>query len=387
MTIHERERRWRLVLGGGDADGLQVKLQGGDSAVDAALGALYDGTLVHGSSGPGQGQDRRGGLGKSAPSVARWLGDIRTYFPGSVVRVLQKDAVERLNLRHLLLEPELLNAMEPDIHLVTTLLALKNVIPDKSKETARRVVQNVVDDLIRNLTQHTRQTITGSLNRANRTRNPRFRDIDWHRTIRANLQHYQPDYQTIVPVNRIGLSRKRTALRDIVLCVDESGSMATSVVYASVFAAVLATLPSVTTRMVVFDTAVVDLTPLLVDPVDVLFGTQLGGGTDIARALRYCETLVRRPEETILILISDLYEGGNVQELYDRVSKLVAAGVQVIALLALSDDGAPAYDHRNAEFFASLGIPTFACTPDRFPDLMAVAIERRDVAAWVAATP
>lgn len=360
------------MLGGNEADGTGCALSGTDLAMDRALGALYD-------------SDRRGGLDSSAPNVARWLGDIRTYFPSSVVRVMQQDALERLNLQQMLLQPEMLQAVEPDVHLVATLLSLASVMPNKTKDTARLVVRKVVEELERRLATPMRQAVMGSLNRAARNRRPRHNEIDWHRTIRANLKHYQPDYQTIIPETRIGYGRKRSTLRDIILCVDQSGSMATSVVYSGIFGAVMASLPAVSTRMVVFDTAVVDLTEELADPVEFLFGTQLGGGTDINRALGYCQSLVRQPQETILILISDLFEGGNEQEMLKRAAALVSSGVQMIALLALNDDGAPMYDHKVAARFAALGIPSFACTPDLFPDLMAAAINRQDIAQWAAA--
>jgi len=187
-----------------------------------------------------------------------------------------------------------------------------------------------------------------------------------------------------VPETRIGFGRKRNALRDIILCVDQSGSMADSVVYSGVFGAVLASLPAVRTRMVVFDTAVVDLTEQIDDPVELLFGTQLGGGTDINRALAYCQPLVQNPQDTIFILISDLYEGGNQEEMIQRDTAMVASGVQMIALLALSDSGAPSFDRNVAAALAGLGVPAFACTPDKFPDLMAAAIQRRDISAWAA---
>ncbi len=385
----ERLRRWRLILGGGSADGIclggkgtgsgsssadgtGIGLSKTDIAIDKALEALYD-------------SDRSGGLGASSPNVARWLGDIRTYFPSSVVRVMQKDALERLNLRQMLLQPEMLEAVEPDVHLVADLLSLNRVMPGKTKETARLVVRRVVDELQRKLANPTRQAVMGSLNRATRNRRPRHNEIDWNRTIRANLKHYQPDYRTIIPETRIGYGRKRSSLRDIILCVDQSGSMATSVVYASIFAAVLASLPAVKTQLVVFDTSIVDLTEQLQDPVEVLFGTQLGGGTDINRALGYCQGLVRNPTETILVLISDLYEGGNNAEMLKRVAALVASGVQFITLLALNDDGAPYFDHSNAAKMAGFGIPSFACTPDQFPDLMAAAINHQDIGKWAAA--
>jgi Mg-chelatase subunit ChlD len=369
----ERLRRWRLVLGAAaEEGGASAGLRGDDLRIDAALAALYE-------------SDRKGGLGSSSPNIARWLGDIRSYFPNPVVQVLQRDALERLNLRQMLMEPELLSTVEPNVHLIADLMALQHVMPGKTRETARQVVRRVVEELQRKLANPTRQAILGSLNRAARNRRPRHNEIDWHRTIRANLKHYQPRYRTIVPETRIGYGRKRAALRDIILCVDQSGSMGTSVVYSGVFGAVLASLPAVRTRMVVFDTEVVDLTDELHDPVDVLFGVQLGGGTDINRALAYCQGLVRRPQETILVLISDLYEGGNREEMLKRAAALAGAGVQLIALLALNDDGAPSYDHGVAATLAALGAPAFACTPDLFPDLMAAAINRQDIGQWAAA--
>jgi Mg-chelatase subunit ChlD len=367
----ELARRWRLVLGGAP-DEVAGALSAEDLALDRTLEALYGDT------------ERKGGLGGSAPGVARWLGDIRQYFPSSVVQVMQKDALERLGLQQMLLEPEMLKAVEADVHLVATLLSLGRVMPNKTKATARQVVAKVVAELERRLAQPFRQAVAGSLNRATRNHRPRHNEIDWLRTIRANLRHYQPEYRTVIPEKRIGFGRKGQSLRDIVLCIDQSGSMAPSVVYASVFAAVLASIKAVTTSVVAFDTAVVDLTPLLADPVDVLFGTQLGGGTDINRALAYCQGLVARPQETIFVLISDLYEGGNNREMLQRAQALVASGVQVIVLLALDDQGAPAYDHRNAAQLAAMGVPCFACTPDLFPELMAAAIRRSDLDQWAA---
>lgn len=376
----ERLRRWRLILGGGDADGICSSDHGvsegqildkTDRKMDQSLEALYEG-------------ERRGGLAGSSPKVSRWLGDIRTYFPSSVVKIMQQDALERLNLRQMLLQPEMLEAVEPDVHLVATLISLGQVIPNETKETARLVVRRVVEELQRKLENPTRQAIIGSLNRAIRNRRPRHNEIDWHRTIRANLKHYLPEYNTIIPETRIGYGRKRSSLRDIILCVDQSGSMASSVVYSSILAAVMASLPAVSTHLVVFDTSVVDLTEKLSDPVEVLFGTQLGGGTDINRALAYSQDLIQNPQDTILILISDLYEGGVQAELLKRAAAIKAAGVQFIVLLALSDEGAPSYDHQIAAQLASMDIPAFACTPDHFPDLMAAAINRQDLFQWAA---
>ncbi|WP_051831114.1 VWA domain-containing protein [Streptomyces violens] len=387
--VEERMRRWRLVLGGGDGDGTGCELRGRDAAMDGALGALYGGGPGAGpgtgsAGGPGgrggrkDGASRSGGLGGSAPVVARWLGDIRRYFPTPVVQVMQRDAIDRLGLSALLLEPEMLEAVEADVHLVGTLLSLHKAMPETTKETARTVVRKVVEDLEKRLASRTRATLSGALDRSARISRPRHRDIDWDRTIRANLKNYLPEYGTVVPERLIGYGRAAQSVKkEVILCIDQSGSMAASVVYASVFGAVLASMRSLATRLVVFDTSVVDLTDQIDDPVDVLFGTQLGGGTDINRALAYCQSRITRPAETVVVLISDLYEGGIRNEMLKRVAAMKASGVQFVTLLALSDEGAPAYDREHAAALGALGAPAFACTPDLFPEVMAAALEKR----------
>ena len=384
LAAAERLRRWRLLLGGASADGTSHGLAGADIEIDRALAALYDPGL-EGSDDLRKTDSRQGGSGPSRPGVARWLGDIRQYFPSTVVRVMQKDALERLHLQRLLLEPEMLEAVEPDVYLVANLLALRGVIPAATKETARLVIRKVVDELMRRLQEPLRAAVTGALNRAERNRRPRFAEMDWPRTIRANLRHYQPAYRTIIPETRIGFGRKRQRTqRQVILCIDQSGSMAASVVFSSICGAVMASLPAVKTHLVVFDTAVVDLTEHLDDPVELLFGTQLGGGTDIDRAVGYCQSLIHDPTNTILVLISDLFEGGVERNLLRRANDLVQSGVQFIALLALADSGAPAYDRDLAAKLALLDVPSFACTPDLFPELMAAAIKREDIAQWTA---
>ncbi len=329
----ERRRRWRLVLGAaaddaaaaevsmndgngdgdGDGDGDRrggERLTGDDARIDAALGALYDREQT--DSGRRAGGSRAGGLGRSKPGVVRWLGDIRTYFPKPVVQVLQRDAVDRLDLRQMLLEPELLDSIEPDIGLVTMLVELNRVLPDETRATARQVIARVLADIEQRLSDQTRQAVRGALARATRTRRPRPGDIDWPHTIQANLRHWLPEYNTLVPEQLIGHGRRQQSLaRDVVIAVDQSGSMADSVVYASLFAGVLAQLPTLRTTFLAFDTSITDLTPFLHDPVEVLFGVQLGGGTDIAGVLTHCTRVIERPRQSVLFLISDLFEGGN----------------------------------------------------------------------------
>jgi len=382
MTSSERqeqERRWRLALGVEDDE--QFQLNERDARVAAALSMLYQ------PPDESAGKKGRGGMSRSAPKVARWMGEIREFFPGSVVQVIQKDAFERLGLKQMLMEPEFLSALEADVNLVADLVSLRSVMPDKAKDTAREIIRKVVEELMERLERKTSEALRGAVDKSKRTFRPRFADIDWPRTIAANLRHFQPEYQTVVPERLIGFKRqqrRQVDLDEITLCVDQSGSMATSVVYASIFAAVMASLPVVTTKLVCFDTAIIDLTEELEDPVNVLFGVQLGGGTDINQAVAYCANQIERPTKSHFILITDLYEGGNAEEMVARVASLIRSGVNVIVLLALTDTGQPSYNPELASTIAALGAPVFACTPDQFPDLMATALQRGDLHQWAA---
>jgi len=374
ISQKERWRRWQLALG---VDDEKNELSDRDRRLNTALTALYD-------SGT---EKRRGGLGASSPRVAKWLGDIRGFFPTPVVQIVQKDAFERLNLKALMLEPEFLSTLEADVHLVADLIALRAAIPGKTLETARQVVRKVVDDLLQRLEHNTRETLRGALNRSQRTRRPRHADIDWPRTIRANMRHYQPQHRTVVPETLVGHTRhtkSRAHMDHVILCVDQSGSMATSVVYSSIFAAVMASIPGLSTKLICFDTSIVDLTDQLADPVEVLFGVQLGGGTDINSALAYCEKQIENPTKTHLVLISDLYEGGDANSMLARAAAIKQSGVNFIVLLALSDSGHPAYEAKHAGAIASLGCPVFACTPDQFPSMMASALTGKDLRSWAA---
>lgn len=373
MSDDEKLKKWRLVLGKQADPNESVELDGALKGKDSVLEALYDND-----------NERKGGLGSSSPRVNRWLGDIRKYFPKSVVQIMQKDAFERLNIEKMLFEPEFLESIEPDVNLIGTLLSLNKVMPNKTKETARKVVRKVVKELEKKLTNPMREAVAGSINRATRNRRPKLKEIDWKKTIKANLKHYQKDLKTIIPETLIGYGKKGQALRKVILLVDQSGSMVTSVVYAGVFGAILASLKSIKTHVVVFDTAVVDLTPELHDPVDLLFGTQLGGGTDINKAVGYAEHLIQSPSDTIVFLISDLFEGGNERELLKRMAGIKASGAQVITLLALNDEGAPVFDKSVAGRFFEMGIPAFACSPDQFPPLMAAAIKKENIHNWMA---
>ncbi|MDX1940914.1 MAG: VWA domain-containing protein [Saprospiraceae bacterium] len=367
----EKLTRWRLILGRQADSAEEILLSQHQMGMDNALDLLYN-------------EDRKGGLNNSAPRINRWLRDIRQYFQKPVVQLLQKDALERLGLKQMLLESEFLETVTPDVHLAAALLSLNKTLPEPAREAARQIVRAVVQDLEKKLRLPMQQAIQGSIHRGIRNYRPKLNEINWHHTIRKNLKHYQPDYQTIIPERLVGFGRKGTQLRHVILCIDQSGSMATSVVYAAVLGSIMASLRSVKTSLVVFDTNVVDLSEMLNDPVDLLFAAQLGGGTDIAKALDYSRTLVQRPHDTIFVLISDLYEGGSENEMIQKITSIKSSGVQFISLLALNDEGTPSYSKSAAAHLAALGIPAFACTPALFPGLMAAAIHKNDLRDWSA---
>ena len=365
------EERWQLMLG---ADEELGGLRGSLQAMDRALGALYN-------TGD-DAEDRRGGLGASAPSVTRWLGDIRNYFPNRVVRVMQTDAIERLGVRSLLTEPEVLETLEPDVHLVATLAQLSSVIPERSRATARAVVAKVARQVEEKIADRLQQSVLGALNRASRTSRPRPGDIDWNRTIAANLKNYLPEHRTVVPERLIGYGRRHLGVqREFAICLDQSGSMATSVVYASIMAGVMASLRTLRTSLVAYSTDIADLTEALADPVDVIFGAQLGGGTDTSPALEYCRRTITRPADAVLLLISDLYDS-DPKRMLGHIARIQADGIQVVVLLTLSDDGLPFYNHDVAASLGDMGVPAFGCTPDAFPDLIAAAIQGEDLGRW-----
>jgi VWA domain containing CoxE-like protein len=364
--------RWRLVLGQpAEAGGGLGAAAWGDT--EAALGEDADLAALDRALDFLYGGERTGALGASMPYLPTWLGDIRRYFPREVVAFMEKDAIERRGLKQLLLEPETLQALEKDVGLVATLLAFKNMMPDQTRQTARQVVAEIVDELRRRLEVELRQAVRGALRRDQHSPLRVARNLDVRRTVREGLRHYQPSLGKIIPERvHFFANQARYHERRIIILVDQSGSMGESVVYAAIVAAVFASLPALDTRLVFFDTNVADVSDQLSDPVDVLFGVQLGGGTDIARAVSYGSSLVAQPDKTLFLLITDLYEGGDAAALLRQLAALRESRVQVLCVLALNDAGKGSFDRDLARKVAALDIPAFVATPNRLVE----AVER-----------
>ena len=346
--------------------------------MDATLAALYDDTDGKGDNGSGK---RSAGLGSSSPNLAKWLTDVRTFFPPDVVSVIQTDAIERKGLTKLLFEPETLKNVKPDIAMVSTLMALKGQIPAKSKDTARELVKQVVDDIMKRMEQDLRRAVTGALNKKAHTPIANFASTDWKRTIQRNLKNYDTATKRLIPEKFYFFERTQKQKNwNVILDIDQSGSMCDSIIYSSVMGSIFASMPALDTHVVVFDTEITDLTEMCrQDPVDMLFGVQLGGGTDINKSVAYCQTLIENPRKTMFILISDLYEGGVRAGLLRRLNEMHQDGVKVIVLLALSDSGRPDYDENLGKEISKLGIACFACTPDRLPELVENALKGNDL--------
>ena len=380
MTQQKQIARWRLILGSESekrfTDMGGETLSPEEMMMDQALAAIY--------GGEGESISRRGaGRGASSPHIARWLGDLRRLFDSETVAVVQNDAIERKGLKQLLLEPELLDNLEPDLQMASTLLMLKDQIPKKSKENARRFIRRIVEDINKMLENDMRRAVTAALNKRAHSPLPSAAAIDFPTTIRRNLKHYNPSLGAVIPERVYFFDRSSRVNRwHVILDIDQSGSMGDSILYSSVMACILASMSAVQTHVVAFDTQIMDLTPLCADPVDLLFGFQMGGGTDIAKSVAYCEGLVEEPGKTLFFLISDLEEGGNRAALLRRIEALRDAGVTVIVLLAIADGGKAYYDETTAQRIANLGIPCCACPPDRLPELLERALKRQDLSGF-----
>jgi VWA domain containing CoxE-like protein len=369
--------RWRLVLGPGAEEaraglgfgalGARARAalgvdEGRLGALDRALGFPYD-------------EERGADLSASAPYVPQWLSALREFFSSESIAMVQRDAIDR-GLKQLLFEPETLPLLEKNVELVATLMAARSLVPERAKAIARQIVGEVVAEIRKRLESELRTAVFGALRRARHSPLKLARNLDWRRTVRANLRGWDAEHRRLVPERfYFWANQRRHHERDVVVLVDQSGSMATSVVYASIMAAIFASLDSLRTRLVAFDTEIADLTPLLDDPVEVLFSAQLGGGTDIERAVAYAQTqLIDRPSKTLLLLVTDLYEGGDARKLVTRLGQLVESGVQVLCMLALGEGGAPAHHEALAAELVALGVPCFACTPDRLAEVIEDAL-------------
>ncbi len=386
MDNEKNIQRWRLILGNDSQERL-TRLNGGASILssemdllDQALAAIYN-RADNGGFGRGTGAGRE----PSNPQISRWLGDVRSLFDKELVTIIQNDAINRCGLKQLLFEPELLDNLEPDISLAATLLLLKDQIPQRSKDSVRIFIEKIVEEINKLLEQDIRRAVTAAINKRRHSPIPSAQALDYKLTISRNLKHYHPELGVIIPEHFYFFDRTTSSAANkwtVIVDIDQSGSMGESIIYASIMSAILASMASLKTYIVAFDTAIVDLTEQCENPVDLLYGFQLGGGTDIDRSVAYCQQFVENPSKTLFFLITDLDEGGNRAALLGRLEALKADGVTVICLLALADGGRPYYNADMAKKVADLSIPCFACSPQLLPQLLERAFKGQDLTAF-----
>jgi len=380
-----RLQRWRLILGSESQqrfDGMgSTRLAGTADLMDQALAAIYNKTE---SGGFGSVTGRRG-QGPTTVELARWLGDVRSLFDKELVSVIQADAMTRCGLKQLIFEPELLENMEPDLNLASSILALKDQIPKRSKESVRVFIRKIVEEINKLLEQDIRRAVTAALNKRQHSPIPSAAALDYRMTISRNLKNYDPQRKTILPEHFYFFDRTSTSAANrwtVILDIDRSGSMYDSIIYSSVMSCILASMSSLETRIVSFAGDFTDLTELCTDPVDLLFGFELGGGTDINKSVAYCQQFMKNPSKTLFFLITDLEECGNRAALVRRLEEVKSSGVTVICLLAISDAGRPRCDEQMAQKVAGLGIPCFACNPQLLPQLLERSLKGQDLNAF-----
>ncbi len=381
MKDIEKLKRWRLILGKESEaafasmnENSPIPLSEKDNAMDQALEEIYSSKRF--------GDIGNSGTGASMPKASKWMGDVRSLFDKDIVKIIQQDAIERCGLKQLLLEPEVIEEMEPNIELASTILAIRSQVPEKSKESVRMFIRKLVEQINKMLENDIKRVITASINKLEHSPIPSASAIDFKYTINKNLKNYNKELNTIIPDRVFFFDRVATSDSKkwtIILDVDRSGSMGESVIYCSVLSCILASISAIKTKIVVFDDEVVDLTEQCSDPVDLLYGFELGGGTDINKSVKYCQTLVENPSKTMMFMVTDLYEMGNAGKLLSRLRDLKDSGVTVVCLLAITNSGKPSYDINLAQKISNIGIPCFASSPQKLPLLLDCILHHRDL--------
>ncbi len=365
--------RWRLVLGKYAAD--QIPFEGGSlkmMEMEEVLDYLY--SREYGEEQEVR-EDRKGGSGASQLTVPHWLTKIKTLFPRNTVEIMERHALEKYQMTELLTDPEVLRRLEPNKELLKTVMQLKHMMKGEVLTLAREVVRKVADELTKKLEQGMKKSFSGRLNRSVSSPVKSIRNIDMSKTIRRNLKNYDTETKQLV-LKQVYFSARMKKYNQwrVIICVDESGSMLDSVIHSAVMAGIFARLPMLDTKLVIFDTSVVDLSDYVSDPVETLMSVQLGGGTDIGGAVGYCAQLIQMPHRTMVVLVTDLYEGCGYRRMYQACQGIIESGAKLIVLPSLDHAAVPNYDRNAAAVLADMGASVGAMTPEELSDFIARVI-------------
>lgn len=362
MTDAHRRARWRLVMGAG-SEQLCGGLSAQDAALEASLGYLYD--REYGSGRNVRAQAKQGGLGESQLTVVDWINQIHELFPKRTIERIERDALERYQLDEMVTSPEVLARAEPNPTLLKAVLRTKHLMNQEVLKAAHRLVQRVVEELMRRFAKQVEAAFHGAVQRRRRSSLKIAKNFDIRETLRQNLKHYDPALRRVGIEKPYFFSRvqRRVDQWQLILLVDESGSMLDSVIHSAVTASIFYSMKLMKVHLCIFDTEVVDLTEDCVDPIETLMKVQLGGGTDIGHALSYAEQIVNNPRRTIVVLISDFFEGGPLPCLYAAARRLIESGVTGLGLAALDERANPNYCHTTAARLVESGWHVGAMTP------------------------
>lgn len=364
--------RWRLVLGSMSDNSLSFSGSDREIMSFEDMEQLLDYLYSHAQGDDVRGEsisDRSGGLGESQLTAAKWITKVRELFPKQTAEVLERHALDEFKMTELLTDKKVLEQMKPDMSLLKTVLQLKHLMKGEVLETAKKIARAVAEELSEKLAQSTRQALTGRLDRNSRSPVRSARNIDIHKTIRRNLKNYDKENETLVLKNVYFSSRvKKYNKKTVIIAVDESGSMLGSVIYSAVMAQIMSKLPFAEIKLVIFDTEIVDLSGMVEDPVEVMMSVQLGGGTDIGKALSYCESLIQTPSDTCVLCVTDLCEGGYPHILLNTAQNIMTSGAKLSFLTALDECANPVYDKNMGQLLADMGAFVGALTPDQLGD-------------------
>lgn len=364
--------RWRLVLGSMSDNSLSFSGSDREILSFEDMEQLLDYLYSHAQGDDVRGEsisDRSGGLGESQLTAAKWITKVRELFPKQTAEVLERHALDEFKMTELLTDKKVLEQMKPDMSLLKTVLQLKHLMKGEVLETAKKIARAVAEELSEKLAQSTRQALTGRLDRNSRSAVRSARNIDIHKTIRRNLKNYDKENETLVLKDVYFSSRvKKYNKKTVIIAVDESGSMLGSVIYSAVMAQIISKLPFAEIKLVIFDTEIVDLSGMVEDPVEVMMSVQLGGGTDIGKALSYCESLIQTPSDTCVLCVTDLCEGGYPHILLNTAQNIMTSGAKLSFLTALDECANPVYDKNMGQLLADMGAFVGALTPDQLGD-------------------
>jgi Mg-chelatase subunit ChlD len=377
MSSETTLSRWRLILGHYAKDQINIPMSAEQQRIESALDFLY--SREYRGRGVRDENDltgsRSGTLDPSQLTVPHWLSEIRELFPKETVAIIEKHALDRYGLTELITDPEILRRLEPNFELLKLLLTFRGHLKGEVLNEARRIIRNVVEDIKQRLRAEVLRAFSGRRNRFRHSNVKIAQNLDWRGTIRKNLKNFDPNRKQIAVDQVLFFSRIQRRLPwRIILCVDQSGSMAGSVIYSAVMAGILSGLPLVDVKIVVFDTSVVDLSDRVDDAVEILMSVQLGGGTNIGQAMRYCEQLMEDPHRTIMVLVSDFCEGAAPNQMLASSQRFRESGAKLFGLAALDENANPSYDVRMAEMLAAVGMDIAALTPKHFAEWLAKTI-------------